>query len=261
VLKYQLLDEEGKGKPMATIVIDPRFNGFPDVALGGYVGGVLSRGRAKAEVTLRRPVRLGKQYQMVAIPEGADALQEGNEILAVARDASVDLQPLHSVGLEDSKIATGNYVGHRRHLVPTCFVCGPSRLEGDGLRIFPGIVAGRDVVAAPWIPPISLADSNGTVESEFVWSALDCPTIWALVLLGRADSDEKVVTARLAVELISPVLAEQPQVVVGWKVNETGRTKIAGGAIFSTDGQLLAMAKHTLVTTDWGVPMGLNHWQ
>ncbi|HYB04842.1 MAG TPA: hypothetical protein VED17_10285, partial [Nitrososphaerales archaeon] len=110
-------------------------------------------------------------------------------------------------------------------------------------------------------PPISLADSNGTVESEFVWSALDCPTIWALVLLGRADSDEKVVTARLAVELISPVLAEQPQVVVGWKVNETGRTKIAGGAIFSTDGQLLAMAKHTLVTTDWGVPMGLNHWQ
>jgi hypothetical protein len=246
---------------MATIVIDPQFNGFPDIALGGYVGGILARGRAKAEVTLRRPVKLGKQYQTVAMPDGVEALQEGNDVLAAARDSSVDLQPPQPVGLEDSKIATGDYVGHKRHLVPNCFVCGPSRPEGDGLRIFPGIVAGRDVVAAPWIPSIILANSNGAVESEFVWSALDCPTIWALVLLGRADSDEKAVTARLAVELISPILARQPSVVVGWKVSETGRTRVAGGAIFSTDGQLLAKAKHTLVTTDWGVPMGLNHWQ
>jgi hypothetical protein len=246
---------------MATIVIDPRFNGFPDVALGGYVGGVLSRGRAKAEVTLRRPVRLGKQYQMVAMPDGTEALQEGNDVLAVVRDTSVDLQPPQPVGLEASKIASADYVGHRRHLIPTCFVCGPSRPEGEGLRIFPGIVAGCDVVAAPWTPSVSLANSNGTVESEFVWSALDCPSIWALVLLGMADSDEKAVTARLAVELISPILARQPSVVVGWKVSETGRTRVAGGAIFSTDGQLLATARHTLVTTDWGVPMGLNHWQ
>ena len=246
---------------MTTIVIDPRFNGFPDVALGGYVGGVLSRGRAKAEVVLRRPVRLAKQYQTVAMPDGVEALQEGNDVLAVARDASVDLEVPQSVGLEASKIASANYVGHRRHLIPTCFVCGPSRHERDGLRIFPGIVAGRDVVAAPWTPSVSLANSNGIVESEFVWSALDCPTIWALVLLGRADSDEKAVTARLAVELISPILSGQPSVVVGWKVNEMGRTKVAGGAIFLSDGQLLATARHTLVTTDWGVPMGLNHWQ
>jgi len=197
----------------------------------------------------------------VAMPDGAEALQDGNDVFTVARDASVDLELPQPVGLEASKIASTDYVGYRRHLIPTCFVCGPYRSEGDGLRIFPGIVAGRDVVAAPWTPSVSLANSNGIVESEFVWSALDCPTNWALVLLGRADSDEKAVTARLAVELISPILGGRPQVVVGWKVNEMGRTKVAGGAIFSTDGQLLATARHTLVTTDWGVPMGLNHWQ
>ena len=246
---------------MTTIVIDPRFNGLPGIALGGYVGGVLARGRAKAEVTLRRPVLLGKPYQIVAAADGAEALQEGNDVLAVVRDASVDLEPPRPVELEASKVAAADYVGHQRHLVPNCFVCGPLRPEGDGLRIFPGKVAGRDTVAAPWIPSTSLADSNGEVESKFIWSALDCPTIWALVLHGQPDSDERAVTASLTVELMLPVLADQPQVVMGWKVSETGRTRVAGGAIYSTHGRLLAMAKHTLVTTDWGVPMGLNLWR
>ncbi|MCL5068064.1 MAG: hypothetical protein M1368_06905 [Thaumarchaeota archaeon] len=52
--------------------------------------------------------------------------------------------------------------------VPSCFNCGPLRLEGDGLRIFPGILAGRDVVAPPWTPAESLGDSTGVVKSEFI---------------------------------------------------------------------------------------------
>lgn len=246
---------------MATIVIDPRFNGLPDIALGGYVGGVLARAHARAEVILRRPVHLGKPYQTVVGPDGTRALQDGNEVLAVSRDAPVDLEVPLPVGLEASKIASKHYVGLRRHLVPTCFNCGPSRPAGDGLRIFPGAVVGCDVVAAPWTPSSSLANSSGAVESEFIWSALDCPTIWALVLLGRPDTDERAVTARLAVELLLPVLADQPQVVMAWKVAETERTRVAGGAIYSTDGRLLATARHTLVTTDWGVPMGLDRWR
>lgn len=243
------------------IVIDPRFNGFPNIALGGYVGGVLAREHAKAEVILHRPVQVGKPYQTLAGPDGTKVLQDGNDVLALARDAPVDLEAPRPVGLEASRLAAEQYVGHRRHLVPTCFNCGPLRPEGDGLRIFPGNVVGRNVVAAPWTPSSSLADSSGRVKPEFIWSALDCPTIWALVLLGRPDTDEKAVTARLAVELISQVLACEPQVVMGWKVSETGRTRVAGGAIYSADGRLLAMARHTLVTTDWGVPMGLNRWR
>jgi hypothetical protein len=195
---------------MATIVIDPRFNGFPEVALGGYVGGILARGRTKAEVILRRPVKVGKPCQTVAEPDGTETLREGNDVLAVVRDASVGLEPMRPVGLQASKVAAEQYVGHRRHFVPNCFVCGPLRPEGDGLRIFPGEVTGGDVVAAPWTPSISLADSSGRVGSEFIWSALDCPTIWAMIIRGQPDNDERAVTARLAVELVSPVLAEQP---------------------------------------------------
>ncbi len=246
---------------MPEIVIDPRFNGFPDIALGGYVGGVLARGHPSSELTLRRPVKISKPYEIVASPDGTQTLQDGNEILAFAREASLDLDVPQPIGLEESKLASRDYVGLRRHLVPTCFNCGPLRSEGDGLRIFPGRVAERDIVAAPWIPAKSLGNSSGVVESEFTWSALDCPTIWALILRDQPDSTDRAVTSRLAVKLISQVQAEQPHIVIGWKVSEGERTRVAGGAIYSVDGQLRALAKHTLVTTSWGVPMGLNSWQ
>jgi len=259
--KYHLYPRQDGRELAVTITIDPRFSGFPGVALGGYVGGILARGRPKAEATLHRPVRPGIPYQAVAKPNGTNDLQNGNDIFAVVREATVDLDLPPPVALSHSKAASEQYIGHRRHLVPNCFNCGPMRAVGDGLRIFPGRVFGSDVVAAPWTPSSSLADPSGWVRSEYIWSALDCPTIWALVLLGRPDTDEKAVTARLAVEHISPIRAEEPQVVVGWKVNESGRTRVAGGAIYSPDGRLLAIAKHTLVTTDWGVPMGLNRWK
>jgi hypothetical protein len=193
--------------------------------------------------------------------DGVRVLKDGENVLAEAREASVDLDVPPPVGLEPSRTASESYVGHRKHLVPACFNCGPSRPEGDGLRIFPGIVAELGAVAAPWVPSLTLADASGEVSPVFIWSALDCPTIWALVLLGNPDTDERAVTGRLAVELISPAFAGQPYVVMGWKEGESARTRVAGGAIYSADGRLLAKARHTLVTADWGVPMGLNHWQ
>ena len=212
-------------------------------------------------MTLRRPVRLGTPYQAVDESDGTRVLKDGESVLAVAREATVDLEVPPTVGMEQSRAASDNYVGHMKHLIPTCFNCGPLRPEGDGLRIFPGPLAELGVVAAPWTPSLSLADSSGATSPEFVWSALDCPTIWALVLLGQPDSDERAVTGRLAVEFVAPVLAGQPHVVMAWKEGESGRTRVAGGAIYSAEGRLLTKARHTLVTTDWGVPMGLNRWK
>ena len=246
---------------MLEIVIDTRYNGLPGIALGGYVGGILAGGRPRAEVTLRAPVGVGKPYQAVQQRDGTTELLDGDRVLAGVRGMSVDVKPVAPVEPEAALRATEQYVRPQRHLVPACFTCGPARSEGDGLRIFAGPVEGREVVAAPWTPSQSLADSLGLVRSEFVWSALDCPTIWALIYQGRPDSDEKAVTVRLAVEQVSPVRAGEQHVVVGWKLGETGQFRTAGGAIYSSDRRLLALARHTLVTTDWGVPMGLNRWR
>ena len=84
------------------------------------------------------------------------------------------------------------------HPFPACFVCGPDRAPGDGLRIFPGPLADRPLWAAPWTPDPSVTDVGGRVRPEVVWAALDCPSGIAAaeaaglardttILLGRDD--------------------------------------------------------------------------
>jgi len=246
---------------VTTAIIDPRFNGFTDIALGGYVGGLLARGRNRAEVTLRRPVRLGTPYEVNDGPDGTSSLSDQQGVLALAQDTRFDLDAAHPIGLAESQVASESYLGFTKHLIPKCFVCGPGRAEGDGLRIFPGPVAGRDAVAAPWTPFSSLADQDGYVRPEFIWSALDCPTIWAILHQSRPDDKARAVTAKLAVERFGQVRAGRPHVVVGWKVGETDRSRVAGGAVYSEHGELLALARHTMALTDWGAPLGLNAWR
>ena len=57
---------------------------------------------------------------------------------------------------------------------PTCFACGPKRPEGDGLRLFAGPIADREVFAAAWTPAAEFGDV--AVDPLFVWAALDCPS-------------------------------------------------------------------------------------
>ena len=73
---------------------------------------------------------------------------------------------------------------------PDCFVCGPERRRGDGLRIFPGMLE-TGIVAAPWLPGDDLDGGDGKVAAIFHWAALDCPGYFAvagrnrLMLLGE----------------------------------------------------------------------------
>ena len=90
------------------------------------------------------------------------------------------------------------------HPYPACFVCGPTRDEGDGLRIFPGPVEGRELYAAPWTPDDSVADDEGIVRPEFVWAALDCPSGIVTDLFGDVG---RILLGRLAAELIEPLEA------------------------------------------------------
>src|SRR3982075_2267589 len=75
-------------------------------------------------------------------------------------------------------------IKQHEHLPPTCFVCGPARAQGDGLRIFAGPLVRQSrnasaVFAATWTPDPTLAAEDGFVAPEFLWSALDCPTGYA----------------------------------------------------------------------------------
>jgi hypothetical protein len=228
------------------ITIDRRFRGPPESGNGGYVCGVVAGlVGGTAEVTLRRPPPLDRPLQVARLDDGTVALRDGEMVIAEGAPAPVEIEAPEPVSFTDAEEASRSYLGFRQHIFPTCLVCGPQRTEGDGLRIFPGSVPGRDIVAAPWTPDASLAGEDSTVRPEFVWAALDCPSGWAV--FGDPSQGRPAVLGRLAARLIAPVQPSERCVVIGWPLGEDGRKLYSGTALFSHDGELRAVARATWV--------------
>jgi hypothetical protein len=228
-----------------TLVIPARFNGPPSSANGGYacgrVAGLLG---GRAEVTLRRPPPLDVPLAVEREEDGSRvAVLDGDALVAEAvglGEERLALEVVAPVSVAEAAEAARGYAGFRAHAYETCFVCGPARPERDGLGIFPGPVAGREAVAAPWTPP-----GSGPVDPLLVWAALDCPSGWAVDEFSR----EGVLLGRLAAELVGPVRGGEQHVVLGWPVAAEGRKRLAGSAIFTGGGELRAYARST-----WLVP-------
>src|SRR5262249_30879690 len=138
-----------------------------------------------AEVTLRAPPPLGRQLSIVAGTDGGAELRDSATVLATGRDVHLDVSGIPSVSIAEAEDAGRRTpYDERTHQLPTCFVCGPARARGDGLRIFAGpLVESTDnktvTFAASWVPYANLAHHDGYVAAEFVWAALDCPTAYA----------------------------------------------------------------------------------
>jgi hypothetical protein len=245
-----------------SVVIQERFCGFPRLALGGYVGGVLAKAVGRSvEVRLLKPVRIGARLDLERPDPDRAVLRDAEETVAEARVIRLDIGAPAVVGLAETRAASRSYPGFDHHLFSGCFCCGPSRAAGDGLRIFPGLVPGRNTVAAVWAPHASVADADGNVWMEAVWSALDCPGLWALVAAAPADSATQVVTGTLAAEAIEPLRLGEKYIVLGWPLGRDGRKLFAGAAVMSIGGDLHALAKQTCVNTARGVPLGLGVWR
>jgi hypothetical protein len=216
------------------LVVDPRFNGPPGSGNGGYTCGLVARLLdGPAEVTLRRPPPLGRPLR-VESADGRVEVRDGDELVAEAVPAHVDLDVPEPVSVADAEAASRGYPGFERHAFPTCFVCGPERAPGDGLRIFASPLDG--IVAAPWTP----------VETgpELVWAVLDCPGAYALEWEGRSE----ILLGRLHGRVDRVPARGERCVVVGWPLGWEGRKGYAGTAVFSDDrGDLLARARATWI--------------
>ena len=88
-------------------------------------------------------------------------LFDGDTLVAQARRTELELTPPAAPSFAEAQAASKSCIGFVRHPLPHCFVCGPKRAEGDGLRIFPGRSADDAVFAAPWVPHASLDDGAG----------------------------------------------------------------------------------------------------
>src|SRR4029079_11776087 len=171
---------------MTSVTIDKRFCGPPNSGNGGYVCGRLARHiPGGAEVTLRAPPPLDTPLDAVATADDTWELCDGDKVVATGRAASVELSRVETASFEEARAAELlTPVKPHEHPLPTCFVCGPARAQGDGLRILPGPLARQSrnrsaVLAATWIPDLMLTAEDGFVAPEFLWAALDCPTGYA----------------------------------------------------------------------------------
>jgi len=226
-----------------TLSIPCRFNGPPDSGNGGYVCGRLANWLPGAvSVRLRVPPPL-ERAMAVDVAGDEARLLDGDVVVALARRTELNVRPPPAPTFEQSQACAKTYAGFTRHLLPRCFVCGPLREPGDGLRIFPGRTADPSVLAAPWVPDASLADASGRVAPEFVWAALDCagafavmPEITAPILLGE-----------LSARLDGSVAVGEECVVVAWPRGIDGRKRYAGTAVFGGDGSLVAVGAATWI--------------
>jgi len=214
------------------ITIERRYRGPTQSANGGYVAGRLAAFvDGPAEVTLRMPPPLDRPLA-VATVDGRVLLLDGEAVVAEAQARAPELEP-PAVSLEEAEEAATRHVRMGSEEFSQCFTCGVR--PDDGLCIHVGPVAGRDVHAAPWVAR--------EVSPEVVWAAIDCPGAWAVGGPGRGE----VVLGRMNAEIRRLPLEGEQCVVVAWPLGEDGRKLHAGTALFSTEGELLALARQTWI--------------
>jgi hypothetical protein len=241
-----------------TLVVANRFQGLPEVAHGGYLAGLLA-GALDAdgiEVRLRRPVETGRQLSLERCAAGGAELRDGETVLATAAPATLAIDVPPPVSAAEAATAAQRFLGRDEHPIPGCVVCGTARAAGDGLRVFPGPVAGRRLVAAPWVPPAESDGGAGAGPVALGSAALDCTQLWALIAHAPAGTSERAVTAELSLQLASPLRPGEPHVVIGWPIERGRRAWVAGAAVLGPDGEVCLAGHQRAAVTNWGVPLG-----
>ncbi|ABL80301.1 MULTISPECIES: hypothetical protein [unclassified Nocardioides] len=239
---------------MAHLFVPSRFCGPPSSGNGGWTSGALAGltgidPAAGVSVSLRRPPPLDTPMP-VATTGAVTAASLGDEVIARAEPVEPGgaAPPLaEPVPPAEARAAETSYAGLSFHPFPTCFACGVSRTEGDGLRIFPGRVTDQDGaarVAATWTPDPSVG-ADGHVTLPVTWAALDCVGGWA------GDLEERLmVLVRMAAWVDAIPQVGEEHVVVGLARGSEGRKTFTASTLYDADGRVVARAEHLWVAVD-----------
>ena len=249
---------------MKSVMIEQRFCGPPKSANGGYVCGLLAAYvDGDAEITLLAPPPLGQRLDIVTGEHRVELSQE-ETLLATARRVDIEIPEIPAITFGEARdAALRSPRDDSRHPLPTCFVCGPARADGDGLRIKPGPLppcsgCATGMLAAPWAPYDNLAAADGAVASEFIWAALDCPTGFAGVgarHLGMTGT-EAILLGRMRAHIARRPRPGDACVLVAWPTGRDRRKLFANSALLSSEGRLLALAEATWLVVDRQVQLG-----
>jgi len=240
-----------------SLFIAPRFCGPPGSANGGYVcGRIAAYADGPVTVTLRRPPPLATPMAVGRGGDGSVTIRHGGTLIAEATSSLGGPAPEipGPVSLAEARAVAGQSRYYTDPVFPDCFVCGMGRGPGDGLRIFPGPLAGRPLWAAPWTPDPSVADADGRVRPEVVWAALDCPSGIAAAEAADLAPDTAILLGRMTARLPLLPAAGEACLVMAWPGGRDGRKLLAGSALLGPGGQVLAAASVVWLTVPRPAP-------
>ncbi len=234
-----------------TVSIPARYNGPARSGNGGYAAGVVGElVDGPAKVKLHSPPPLDTPLD-VTVSDGKIRASVGGKPVLDAEPSTRPDAVVPFIRLEEAVEAVKRFGGWEDHGAPTCFVCGTER--PDGLRIFPGPVDHDGVVAATWTPDETVAGADGVVEDRVMWAALDCPGAWAAWANDTTDAPYFPALGLMTAELLAPARPGERIVVVARYSGTDGRKLNTATALYSTDGELKAIASHLeiKVPADW----------
>jgi hypothetical protein len=230
-----------------TLTVHRRFRGPSDSGNGGFVAGLVaaragaSVGGSAAVVTLRAPPPLDTPLAVVADGGGGVRVVHGDAMVAEGARSSLAVDAVAPVEVERARKASESYPGLTLHPFPECFVCGPARPPGDGLRLFPGRL-GDGRTACTWT-----VSAEMTGRPEVVWAALDCPGGWSAEIEGRP-----MVLGRMTARVASLPVTGEECVVMGLFLGTAERKTWTATAAYGADGRELGLAHSTWLTIQAG---------
>ena len=242
----------------SALVVPRRFRGPATSGNGGFTAGSLALALAP-DVTRQPPVRVRLSAPppldtpLTLARDGAALVASAAGTVVASATALDDVEAHHAldavpaVPFGDALAAGERYPGLHDHPFPECFACGTARSEGDGLRLRPGPVAGRDdgLVAAAWVPGESEVGFDGIVPVPLIWAALDCPGGWSVDVAGRP-----MVLGTMTAWVLARPGFEERCVVTARVVELTDRKALTASSLYGAAGDLLAMAAHVWVAVD-----------
>lgn len=226
---------------MTSLTIDSRFCGPPGCVNGGYAAGLMAQhSAARVRIRLERPIPVQVPLELEVTAGGGLRLTHLGVVLARAQPTDFELDVPAAPSYLEALEASRHFSGFTQHPYPGCFVCGTQRQRGDGLRIFAGRLGDGDGdrVAAPWVPDTALSDGEGKVRPEFMSAALDCPGAFA----ARNDM-VPMLLGEFTAHIDRCVHIDEPCVVIGWRIQVSGRKFEVGTALFDEDCELCARAR------------------
>ncbi|MFD8542481.1 PaaI family thioesterase [Streptomyces sp. NPDC059649] len=224
------------------IVVPGLYVGYPGVAFGGYVAGVLAErsGAKTVRVDFLGPVPTDVPVRIAETAGGGVELGESERPRAAAHPAELLLDTPAAPSWDEAVAATERFRATPPSGVVDCFGCG-LRTADRGLRLHCTQVPDRDLVATAWTPSPAFADPDGLLPTRLVWGALDCPGNWAGRLLGTQRPG--AVTAALTGTVLRPVVAGERYMAYAWLRSESGRKHMVGVALTTAEGELCAVSE------------------